>query len=96
MESLYSCTEPPPGSAEGSQVGPVVVNLAEAFLEPFMRRHNPDGSWDSICKYCFFTIASRKEQAALEYVERLHSCGAFALSRDAYRSRSVTPDADEL
>jgi hypothetical protein len=70
--------------------------MAEAFLEPFMRRHNSDGSWESICKCCYFTIASRKEQADLELIERLHSCGAFALARDVYRFRSVATDADEL
>lgn len=26
VESLYTCTEPPPGSAEGVQIGPVTVN----------------------------------------------------------------------
>jgi hypothetical protein len=44
----------------------------------------------------FFSIATRKHQADLESVERLHSCGAFALARDAYRFRSVATEVDEL
>jgi hypothetical protein len=70
--------------------------MQEGFLEPFMRRHNSDGSWDSICKCCFFTIATRKEQTDLELIERLHSCGAFALARDNCRRRSAARETEEV
>lgn len=70
--------------------------MLDVSLEPFMRRHNADGSWESICKCCFFTVATRREQSDLEPVERLHNCQAFALARYAHRSRSAAFEADEV
>ena len=58
-------------------------------VEPFLRRRNADGSWDSICKCCFFTIPSGKEPSDLERVERTHSCSAYARMREVRRAKPL-------
>jgi hypothetical protein len=40
----------------------------------FSRRHNPDGSFDSICKLCFATIASSNLEEELAIAEAKHEC----------------------
>jgi hypothetical protein len=40
----------------------------------FPHRLNRDGSFDSICKRCFQTIASGYSEAALAAAEKQHTC----------------------
>ena len=40
----------------------------------FPHRHNPDGSYDSICTGCFVTVAKAKPEAELEVFEKDHVC----------------------
>jgi hypothetical protein len=40
----------------------------------FSRRRNPDGSFDSICKLCFATIASSNLEEELAIAEAKHEC----------------------
>jgi hypothetical protein len=42
--------------------------------DTFFHRANPDGSFDSICKRCFQTIASCESEALLVQAESRHSC----------------------
>ena len=39
-------------------------------------RHNADGRFDSICLYCFRTVASDNTEARLAEKERRHRCMA--------------------
>ncbi len=41
---------------------------------PYSRRHNYDGSFNSICKICFATIAHAKDETALAEQEKNRSC----------------------
>jgi len=43
-------------------------------FEPFPHRRNPDGSFDSICRKCFRTVATRRNEADLAQAEREHVC----------------------
>lgn len=47
----------------------------------FSHRHNPDGSVDSICRYCFVTVASVVVEAALKAFEQNHVCDPWVLAR---------------
>jgi len=40
----------------------------------FSYRHNPDGSWDSICLHCCMTAASSPREDELQTLEGLHYC----------------------
>jgi hypothetical protein len=40
----------------------------------YSRRHNRDGSFDSICRTCFATAAHAKDEAGLAKQERNHCC----------------------
>ena len=40
----------------------------------FAHRRNPDGTFDSICRMCFKTVATEWNEAELERHERLHEC----------------------
>ena len=43
-------------------------------LETFIHRQNEDGTHDSICLYCYRTIANARLEAELSAPENLHSC----------------------
>ncbi len=45
----------------------------------FVRRFNPDGTTDSICTKCFFTIATATWEADLDSAERDHKCDLWRL-----------------
>ena len=47
----------------------------------FPHRHNPDGTYDSICTQCFATVATAPEQSALLAHEVAHICAAANLYR---------------
>jgi hypothetical protein len=46
VESLYTCTEPPPGSAEGVQIGPVTVNWWRRIVCQ-SREHSSSPNWEA-------------------------------------------------
>jgi hypothetical protein len=46
----------------------------------FFYRVNPDSTIDSICGYCFETVATANTQADLRSLESDHHCGVGALS----------------
>ena len=40
----------------------------------FPHRHNPDGTYDSICTKCFATIGTRETEEELVEIEAEHKC----------------------
>ena len=53
---------------------------------PFPRRHNLDGSIDSICACCFLTVASACAERVLDQTERAHICtGMIGIAHEAVR-----------
>lgn len=50
-----------------------------AQVASFPHRLNKDGSYDSICRHCFMTVASHVSEPELEPLEYEHRCfGDFA------------------
>jgi NMD protein affecting ribosome stability and mRNA decay len=41
---------------------------------PFIHRHNPDNTIDSICMTCFLTVASVSSETELLQREQTHNC----------------------
>lgn len=49
-------------------------------LKPtFPHRHNPDGSYDSICMACYATVATVKNECELKFHESQHKCDLLAM-----------------
>jgi hypothetical protein len=46
----------------------------------FARRSNADGTRDSICKKCFATIATSREESELAQAEQTHACDPYVLN----------------
>jgi hypothetical protein len=46
-----------------------------------MFRHRPlrDGTFDSICTWCFMTVGNRTNEAELQADEESHACSGFFL-----------------
>jgi hypothetical protein len=42
--------------------------------EPFPHRKNPDGTYDSVCPWCYQTVDSQLVEADLHAQEILHVC----------------------
>jgi len=53
--------------------------------EDYAHRQNEDGTFDSICVYCFGTIASAKREVDLAEGERRHTCSSKAASLNINR-----------
>jgi len=43
-------------------------------LQTFPRRQNADGTFDSICPYCFQTITKQRLESDLTRFEQSHNC----------------------
>jgi hypothetical protein len=50
----------------------------ETPIDSFHYRHNPDGSWDSICLHCYQTAAQARSEAELTEAQKQHVCGPLA------------------
>ena len=48
--------------------------MPEAQTDPYPRRPNKDGSFDSICPRCFATVATANDAASLDDHNRKHVC----------------------
>jgi hypothetical protein len=48
--------------------------MPSAKIPLFAHRHNPDGSWDTICSLCVATVAREKIEADLAAHELAHTC----------------------
>ena len=56
----------------------------------FSYRHNPDGTWDSICLQCYMTAASTPREDELQPLERLHICSPMGASETVLRDTLMT------
>jgi hypothetical protein len=50
-------------------------------LLKFAHRHNPDGTYDSICPRCIQTIATVRDETELPRIESQHTCDPDILER---------------
>ena len=48
--------------------------MATILPFPFSHRHNPDGTYDSICNKCFMTVGTKRKEVDLLEVEQSHVC----------------------
>jgi hypothetical protein len=48
--------------------------MASSLQPNFVRRFNPDGTTDSICRKCFLTVATATWEADLDSAEQCHKC----------------------
>jgi hypothetical protein len=53
--------------------------MANRTLLAFRRRHNEDGTWDSICLRCFRTAASALDASWLSLLQSAHTCDPMDL-----------------
>lgn len=71
---------------------PVVKMTAALPNRPlFVRRLNPDGSIDSVCRKCFMTAATAMRESDLQRSEREHICDPYWLRR----FQLLSPEASE-
>ena len=77
-----------------------VLEARMVSLDPdFVRRSNPNGTTDSICKSCFLTVATAMWEADLDSAERQHTCDPFRLSslkKSVQRATGGTTESDKL
>ena len=52
----------------------------------FVHRVNRDGTYDSICRECFVTVATELREADLEPLENQHLCDPWLLEKFAKHS----------
>jgi hypothetical protein len=60
-----------------SQSTNVRDEMRECLTFPHLR--NPDGSYDSICRACYATVARVKNECELKYYESRHKCDLLAM-----------------
>jgi hypothetical protein len=53
--------------------------MANPHLPAFSRRHNEDGTWDSICLRCYRTAASARNATWLQLLQSAHTCDPMDL-----------------
>jgi hypothetical protein len=53
--------------------------MANRNLLAFRRRHNEDGTWDSICLRCFRTAATARDLSWLPLLQSNHTCDPMDL-----------------
>jgi hypothetical protein len=51
-----------------------MTSYVRTYSTEFARRLNKDGTADSICLFCFATVASSPDETELEDAERIHLC----------------------
>jgi hypothetical protein len=56
----------------------------------FPHRRNQDGEYESICRTCFATVATAKNEAELLTFEKAHTCDAMQLY---YTSQGYHPNS---
>ena len=53
--------------------------MANHTLLAFKRRHNADGTWDSICLRCYRTVANAQDPSWLPLQQDNHTCALVDL-----------------
>jgi hypothetical protein len=51
----------------------------EIHLTGYSHRHNPDGTFDAICRRCFRTVAQALTEEDLKTAEEAHICDEMFL-----------------
>jgi len=59
--------------------------MAEHSDRTFPHRHNPDGTFDSICPICFSTVSTRQNEMELTDDELDHNC-VWPITNKDFRS----------
>jgi hypothetical protein len=62
----------------------------------FSRRHNLDGTHDSICSICMLTVASGRDDAGLERDELDHKCDPVLLYQFSQGRRPASFSVNHL
>ena len=62
-----------------SGVGKEAISMAHRDLLAFRRRHNDDGTWESICLRCYRTAASARDASWLPLLQSTHTCDPMDL-----------------
>ena len=70
---------------------PVETERLHRINHEYSHRINPDGTWDSICKKCFMTIAHGSTEIELADSETTHICNSSFLA-----DRGRLSDADSI
>ena len=63
--------------------------MANRTLLAFRRRHNEDGTWDSICLRCFRTAASALDASWRSLLQSTHTCDPMDLHAWMSESRTI-------
>jgi hypothetical protein len=58
--------------------------MAHRNLLAFRRRHNEDGTWDSICLRCYRTAGSARNASWLQLLQSTHTCDPMDLHVDLH------------
>ena len=53
--------------------------MISSVSDKFSHRHNEDGTFDSVCRDCFMTIATANVECDLDASEKRHVCDAGIL-----------------
>lgn len=48
--------------------------MSSSAIDKYCHRRNEDGTFDSICRSCFLTVATTKNEDQLDMFERQHVC----------------------
>jgi hypothetical protein len=65
--------------------------MAEYTDTIFPHRRNPDGSFDSICPWCFLTVSAKRNETELAGDEKNHNCYGLATQRNKAGTSPVGP-----
>jgi hypothetical protein len=65
------------------------IEMVVEHVATFPHRHNPNGSFDSICPKCFATVSSKRNETELAGDETNHDCLSHQDSAGGFRSVSL-------
>ena len=65
---------------------------SESRTFAFTHRHNPDESYDSICMFCFLTVANAPSEDQLAETEQLHASQCWRNAPELVAHNDELPD----
>jgi hypothetical protein len=69
----------------GYEPGEIPAHLLDSVRKRFAHRSNSDGTFDSICRSCYITIATDFQESDLQHPEEEHLCDLHILRQDRLR-----------
>jgi hypothetical protein len=54
--------------------------MPDKQLSQFAHRPNVDGTFDSICRHCFYTVVRSERESELDTHEQRHTCDGLAFN----------------